>query len=97
MDRTSIGDGEMNPGERRFRARDGREWTATLEAPDAVMHVDPDLRNVGARLPEQAIRIVFRSGEEEVSEEYTGLADVVDLSDGDLQDWLDAARRGKGL
>lgn len=87
----------MNPGERRFRSRDGREWTVALEAPEVVLHVDPALRNVGARLPEETVRIVFRSGEEALSEEYTGLAAVEDLSDDDLQRWLDAAERGGGL
>jgi len=87
----------MSPGERRFRSRDGREWTVTLEAPDVVLRVDPAFRNVGARLPEETVRIVFRSGEEALSEEYTGLADVEDMSDGDLQRWFDAAERGRGL
>jgi hypothetical protein len=87
----------MIPGERSFRARDGREWTAALEAPGSLLGVPPELKNVGAMLPEEAVRIVFRSGEETVGEEYTGLTPVEELSEEDLQEWLDAAMRGRGL
>ncbi|HEX2092309.1 MAG TPA: hypothetical protein VHG28_07895 [Longimicrobiaceae bacterium] len=87
----------MNPGERTFRGDDGREWTATLEAPELRLDAPPDLQNTGAMLPGEAVRIVFRSGDEVLSEEYTGLSAVEDLSDDDLRDWLAAAARGKGL
>lgn len=87
----------MQPGERRFRSEDGREWTAALESPGSVMQVLPEMENVGGMLPQEAVRIVFRSGDEVVSEEYTGLSAVEEMSESELREWLDAARRGKGL
>lgn len=80
-----------------FRSEDGREWEVTLEAPGAVMSVPPSLEKSGALLPEHEIRIVFTSGEETISEEYTELAAIEDLSEGDLREWYEAARKGKGL
>ena len=87
----------MEAGERRFRSEDGREWTVVLESLGELLGVAPDLTNAGAMLPEESVRIVFRSGEETVSEEYTALKDVDDLSEEELRDWLEAALRGKGL
>ncbi len=56
-----------------YRSEDGREWSTTLEAPGSVMRVPPELENAGGMLPEEAIHIVFRSGDETLREEYTGL------------------------
>jgi hypothetical protein len=75
----------------------GREWTVTLEAPGKVLSVPPSLEKSGALLPEHEIRIVFSSGGETFSEEYTALTALEDLSDSEIQEWLDAARRGRGL
>ena len=54
-------------------------------------------REERALLPEHAIHIVFTSGEESLSEEYTGMSALEDLSDGELREWFEAARRGEGL
>ena len=81
----------------RYRAEDGREWEVTLEAPGRVLSVAPELERSGALLPEHQLQIVFASGEERYSEEYTEMAALEDLSDAELQEWLDAARRGKGV
>ena len=89
--------GTMSEGERTYRSDDGRTWTVTLEAPGALLGVDPELRNAGAMLPEEAVQLVFRSGEETLTEEYTGLSAVEDLSDDDLRGWFEAARRGRGM
>lgn len=80
-----------------YRSRDGREWVVTLEAPGKVLSVDPELERSGALLPEHEIRIVFTSGEESISEEYTALAMLDDLSGSELDEWFEAARRQKGL
>jgi len=76
---------------------DGREWEVTLEAPGKVLSVPPSLEKSGALLPEHELRIVFSSGEEVVSHEYTAMASLEDLSDGELEEWLKAARSGEGL
>lgn len=82
---------------RMFRSEDGREWEVTLESPGAVMSVPPSLEKSGALLPEHEIRIVFTSDGEAISEEYTGLAALEDLSEGDLRKWHRAALEGRGL
>lgn len=82
---------------RTFRSEDGRVWTATLEGSRIGMSGPPVLENAGGMLPEEAVRIVFRSGDETISEEYTGLAAVEDLSEGDLREWFESARQGGGL
>lgn len=87
----------MDEDTRIFRSDDGREWIATLEAPGSVMRVPPEMENVGGMLPEEAIQIVFRSGEDTLREEYTGLTMLEDLSDDDLREWFRAAQRGRGL
>lgn len=87
----------MNPGERRFRSEDGQEWRVSIEPPEIVMSVAPELVNSGAMLPQESARIVFRSGSEVLSEEFTGLGMVEDLSEEDLRTWFRAARRGRGL
>ncbi len=87
----------MDEDTRIFRSDDGREWSATLEALGSVMRVPPEMENVGGMLPEEAIHIVFRSGEETLREEYTGLTMLQDMSDDDLREWFRAARRGRGL
>jgi hypothetical protein len=81
----------------RYTARDGREWEVTLEAPGKVLSVAPELERSGALLPEHQIQIVFASGAERYSEEYTELAALEDLSEGEMEEWLEAARRGKGV
>jgi hypothetical protein len=80
-----------------YTAQDGREWQVTLEAPGKVLSVPPSLEKSGALLPEHEIRIFFRSGDIVVSEEYTALTPLEDLSDNELQTWLDAALAGTGL
>ena len=81
----------------RYQAEDGREWWVTLEAPGKVLSVSPDLEKSGALLPEHQIQIVFASGEERYSEEYTELAALEDLSEADLREWFEAARKGEGI
>ena len=81
----------------RYRSEDGREWWVTLEAPGKVLSVAPELEKSGALLPEHAINIVFESGGETLREEYTALAMVDDLSDGELREWFEAARAREGL
>lgn len=80
-----------------YRSRDGREWEVTLEAPGKAMSVAPELERSGALLPEHQLQIVFTSGAERYSEEYTEFAALEDLSDDDLEEWLAAAVRGKGV
>lgn len=82
---------------RTYRAPDGRDWLVTLESPGKVMSVPPSLEKSGAMLPEHEVRIVFSSGEESISEEYTELAAVEDLSDDDLREWWQAAKEHRGL
>lgn len=87
----------MSQEERTFRSDDGRAWTVSLEGSGIGLGGPPELENAGGNLPTETVRIVFRSGDDEFSEEYTGLAAVEDLSDGDLRDWYEAAARGRGL
>ncbi len=87
----------MSRGERRWRSPDGREWTVSLDVPGSIMAVAPELENAGGMLPEEAVNIVFRSGDETLREEYTLLAEVADLSDKQLTEWYEAAKRGEGL
>ena len=81
----------------RYISRDGREWEVTLDAPGKVLSVAPELERSGAMLPEHQIQIVFASGEERFAEEYTELAALEDLSEDELEEWLQAAIRGKGV
>ncbi|HEX6071306.1 MAG TPA: hypothetical protein VFZ18_15845 [Longimicrobiaceae bacterium] len=81
----------------RYISRDGREWEVTLDAPGKVLSVAPELERSGALLPEHQIQIVFASGEERFAEEYTELAALEDLSEDELEEWLQAAIRGKGV
>lgn len=87
----------MSLEERTFRSEDGRAWTVSLQGSGIGPGGPPELENAGGMLPTETVRIVFRSGDQELSEEYTGLAAVEDLSDGDLRDWFEAAERGWGL
>lgn len=80
-----------------YREPTGREWQVTFDAPGRALSVPPDLEKSGALLPEHELRIVFTSGEERYSEEYTELASLEDLSQDDLREWFEAARRGKGV
>lgn len=80
-----------------YRSSDGREWTVTLDAPGKVLSVPPSLEKSGALLPEHAVMIVFSSGEEQLSHEYTELTPVEDLSEDDLREWFEAARGGRGI
>lgn len=82
---------------RRYRSPDGREWEVTLESPGKLLSVPPSLEKSGAMLPEHEVRIVFTSGDERLSQEYTELAALEDLSEGDLAEWFAAAREGRGL
>lgn len=84
-------------GERRYRSEDGKEWVVTLEAPGEVLSVPESLEKSGALLPEHAVQIVFTSGAESLSEEYTALTRLEDLDEDELQDWFEAARKGEGL
>ena len=81
----------------RYTSRDGQEWEVTLEAPGKVLSVAPELERSGALLPEHQIQIVFTSDEERYAEEYTELAALEDLSEEDLEEWLHAAMRGRGV
>lgn len=79
-----------------YTAEDGTEWKVTLDAPGKVMSVPPSLEKSGALLPEHEIRIVFTSGDVEVSEEYTAMTPLEDLSDEEIEEWLQAALKGSG-
>jgi len=92
--RTSRG---MMNGRLLYTAPDGREWVVTLESPGKALSVDPSLDKSGALLPEHEVRIVFTSGDQVVSEEYTALTPLEDLSEAELEEWLQAALRGSGL
>lgn len=81
----------------RFREEDGREWEVSLDAPGKVLSVAPELERSGALLPQNQVQIVFESGDERYSEEYVGMSLLEDLSQAELQEWLDAARRGEGV
>lgn len=83
--------------ERMYRDREGREWRVTLETPGEAMAVPPELAHGGVFVPQEEIRIAFTSGEERYDEEYTGLKGLDELSEDDLQEWLDAARQGEGI
>ena len=80
-----------------YRSPDGREWLVTLEAPGKIMSVPPSLEKSGAMLPEHQVRIVFTSGDEQISQEYTEMAALEDLSEDDLLEWWQAAREDRGL
>ena len=80
-----------------YRSQDGREWDVTLDAPGKLLSVAPELERSGALLPEHQLQIVFSSGDERYSEEYTELAPLEDLSEDELEEWLQAARKGKGV
>ena len=80
-----------------YQSEDGREWWVTLEAPGKVLSVSPELEKSGGLLPEHQIQIVFTSGEERYAEEYTELALLEDLSESDLREWFEAARKGEGI
>lgn len=80
-----------------YTESDGREWLVTLEAPGKVLSVPPSLEKSGALLPEHELRIVFTSGEEQVSAEYTAFTPVENLSSDELDEWFGTARRGTGL
>lgn len=83
--------------ERSYRSPDGREWIVTLEAPGRILSVPPDLEKSGALLPEHQVKIVFTSGDETLSEEYTEMALLDDLTEDDLTEWFEAAVRGRGV
>lgn len=80
-----------------YTADDGREWVVTLEAPGKVLSVPPSLEKSGGLIPEHEVRIVFTSGEERVSAEYTALSALEDLTESELKEWLGAALAGDGL
>lgn len=72
-------------------------WDVTLESPGSVMSVPPSLEKSGALLPEHEVRIVFTCDGESISEEYTELSPVEDLSDSEVAEWYHAAIEGRGL
>ena len=76
---------------------EGREWKVTLDAPGKVLAVEPPLERSGAMLPQHEVRIVFSSGDDEYSQEYTSLTPLEELSDEELQEWLEGSRSGHGL
>lgn len=80
-----------------YTSDDGQDWVVTLESPGKVLSVPPSLEKSGALLPEHEVRIVFRSENVTLSAEYTALTPLEDLSDPDLGEWFDAARRATGL
>ena len=80
-----------------YRSPDGRDWLVTLESPGKLLSVPPELEKSGALLPEHEVRIAFTSGEETISAEYTAMARPEDLSDDELDEWFEAARRHTGL
>jgi hypothetical protein len=80
-----------------YTAEDGTEWLVTLEAPGKVLSVPPSLEKSGALIPEHQLQIVFTSGDESYSEEYTALSSLEDLSDSELKEWFEAARKGEGI
>lgn len=80
-----------------YTSDDGREWLVSLEAPGKVLSVPESLEKAGGLLPEHELRIVFRSGDRKVSQEYTAMTPLEDLSDNDLREWYEAAVRGEGL
>lgn len=81
----------------RYRSRDGREWEVSLEAPGKILSVPPELERSGALLPEHQVQIVFMSGEERYAEEYTEMSPLEDLTEAELEEWLEAAQRGRGV
>lgn len=81
----------------RYRSEDGREWIVTLDSPGKVMQVPESLEKSGALLPEHAVRIVFTSGEDRISAEYTAMTDLDDLDHDDLEEWFEAALSGTAL
>ncbi len=80
-----------------YRSEDGREWLVTLDSPGKLLSVSPDLEKSGALLPQHEVRIVFTSGEERLSEEYTAFSRLEDLSPEELREWFEAARKQEGL
>lgn len=84
-------------GQRVYRSADGQEWLVTLESPGKVLRVPPELEKSGALLPEHEVRIVFTSGDRVLSEEYTAMTLLDDLSDDELREWYEAALKDEGL
>lgn len=80
-----------------YTTDDGREWIVTLESPGKVLAVPASLEKSGALLPEHEVRIVFRSGNRELSHEYTALTPLEDLSEEELRDLYHAAAAHTGL
>lgn len=87
----------MSEGVRRFRAADGTEYEVTMEGPPPGMSGPVEVENAGGMLPEESVRIVFRSDAGTREAEYTGLSRVDDLSDRELERWLNTARSGDAL
>lgn len=76
-----------------FTDPDGREWQVTLESLGLTTDVMAEFEKSGAQLPHHAAQIVFRSGSETLTDEYTAMTPVVDLDDDDLEEWFHAARK----
>jgi hypothetical protein len=93
---TRFGEAWMNGG-LIYTTEDGREWVVTLESPGKILSVPASLEKSGALLPEHEVRIVFTSGDEVLSEEYTAMSRLEDLSERELEEWFNAARKHEGL
>jgi len=83
---------EMEMGNR-FTDESGREWRVSLEMLGLTEESMGRFQTSGAQLPHLAAQIVFRSGDEVLTEEYTSLTPVKDLDKGDLKQWYRAARK----
>jgi hypothetical protein len=81
----------------RYRSKDGREWRVTLEDPALALGGPPTVPKSGGLPPQEGVRIVFTSGDMQYSEEYFGLSEPEDLSPEELDEWFEAAKRGKGV
>jgi len=80
-----------------YTSDDGRDWMVSFESPGKLLSVHPSLEKSGAMLPKHKVRIVFTSGDEVLSEEYTALTLLEDLTDDELEEWFRAARAKRGL
>jgi len=83
---------EMEMGNR-FNDESGREWRVSLEMLGLTEESMGRFQTSGAPLPHLAAQIVFRSGDEVLTEEYTSLTPVKDLDEADLKQWYRAARK----
>jgi hypothetical protein len=71
---------------------DGREWHVDIEAVGLGVEAMHDFERSGAQLPHEAAHIVFRSGEDTLTEDYRGLKTPWEMSEKELAKWFRAAR-----